>query len=197
MSKKELFLKLACPNKLGVSRWVNVDKFRGKFTKLRLGNGGSWCRKESSLAKIYVVELDKKRTNGSRIDRIRLNGFSIETYNQGIRKDIFNKIKRERCVVLGTSKVEVDHKNGRKNDPRVKDLNRQEVTDFQALSKAANDAKRQFCKDCKKEGKRFDAKRLYYNISFIYGSRKYNARIGCRGCYWHDPKEFKSKLLKK
>jgi len=41
MTKKELFLELAIPNKQGVSRWVSVSEFIGKYKQLRLGNGGS------------------------------------------------------------------------------------------------------------------------------------------------------------
>jgi len=51
MTKTELFIELANPNKDGVSRWVNVSEFTGKYKDLQLGNGGSWCRASSSLAK--------------------------------------------------------------------------------------------------------------------------------------------------
>lgn len=54
-SQKELFLELARPNQEGVSRWVHRSEFVGKYEKLRLGNGGSWCRENSSLAKEYNV----------------------------------------------------------------------------------------------------------------------------------------------
>ena len=51
MTKTELFLELAKPNDNGVSRWVLVSEFVGKYKELQLGNGGSWCRASSSLAK--------------------------------------------------------------------------------------------------------------------------------------------------
>jgi hypothetical protein len=109
MTKNELFIELAKPNKEGISRWVNVSEFVGKYKELKLGNGGSWCRKESTLAKEYKIEFDKGITNGNGIDRIRLNGFNEEEIgNQNIRGDIKEKIKNQRCVILGTSKVEID-----------------------------------------------------------------------------------------
>lgn len=43
MSKKDLFLTLAKPNKNGISRWVSVSEFVGIYKDLQLGNGGSWC----------------------------------------------------------------------------------------------------------------------------------------------------------
>lgn len=42
----------------------------------------------------------------------------------------------------------------------------QTLEDFQPLSKPANDAKRQFCKECKRTGIRYDAKQLGYTVSF-------------------------------
>lgn len=76
MTKTELFLKLAAPDKNGVSRWVYVSEFVGEYADLTFGNGASWARKESTLAKKYNVEFYKKDTPGNSIDRIRLNGFN-------------------------------------------------------------------------------------------------------------------------
>ncbi|WRG38012.1 hypothetical protein FNE05_05830 [Helicobacter pylori] len=50
-SKKELFLELAQLDKTGVSRWVRAIEFIGKYQGLQLGNGGSWCRNNSSLVR--------------------------------------------------------------------------------------------------------------------------------------------------
>ena len=57
MSKIELFLKLAKPDDNGVSRWVKSSEFVGDYKDLALGNGGSWCRATSTLAKRYIVEF--------------------------------------------------------------------------------------------------------------------------------------------
>ena len=173
MTKKDLFLELAKPDRNGVSRWVNVKEFTGKYKDLQLGNGGSWCRKESSLAKQYMVEFDKELTSGNGIDAIRLNGF------------------------LGTSNPEVDHKDGRKNDERVMLNQDQQLSDFQPLSKAANDAKRQYCKDCKSTNLRYDAAKLGYPISFYKGTEHYDDTNKCIGCFWYDPIEFRKHLKEK
>jgi hypothetical protein len=53
-TKNNLFLELAEPDiETGISRWVDVSEFVGRYKSLELGNGGSWCRKESTLAKVY------------------------------------------------------------------------------------------------------------------------------------------------
>lgn len=195
MTKMALFLQLAKPNEQGISRWVNVNEFTGEYEELKFGNGASWARKESTLAKKYKIEFDKTITAGNGIDRIRLNGFNNGSYSQHIRSDIKREISSQRCVVLGTSNPECDHKNGRKNEDRVMKNEEQKITDFQPLSKAANDAKRQFCKECRKTGLRFDAKKLGYPMSYYKGNEIHNNQENdCEGCYWYDPLEFKKHL---
>lgn len=198
MTKTELFIELAKPNENGISRWVNVSEFVGKYACLTFGNGASWARKESILAKNYIVEFDKSVTRGNSIDRIRLNGFDNKTYSQHIRADIKRIIKARRCVILGTSNPEIDHKNGMKNEDRVMQNLCQRLEDFQPLSKAANDAKRQFCKECRNTGIRFDAKQLGYPMSYYQGvAEHHNEDTACIGCFWYDPLEFRKHLMKK
>ena len=195
MTKSELFLELAEPDENGFSRWVNASEFVGKYSELALGNGASWCRKESTLAKNYKVEFDKSLTPGNSIDAIRLAGKNDGDYSQHIKESIKKIIKSQKCVVLGTSNPEVDHKNGMKNEDRVMKNEDQKLSDFQPLSKAANDAKRQYCKECKRTGIRFDAKTLGYPMSYYQGGAKHNhEENACVGCYWYDPLEFKRHL---
>lgn len=198
MTKNELFLKLAQPNENGVTRWVLVTEFVGKYADLTFGNGASWARKESTLAKKYIIEFDKSLTPGNGIDAIRLNGFNNGTFSQHISAEIKRTIGSRRCVILGTSKPEVDHKNGMKNEARVMQNKNQQLSDFQPLSKAANDAKRQFCKECMRTGIRYDAKKLGYPMSYYYGGAKHNGgKNACVGCFWYDPIEFRKHLKEK
>ncbi|GAA7576151.1 hypothetical protein JP0024_09300 [Helicobacter pylori] len=129
-SKKELFLELAQPDKMGVSRWVSVTKFIGKYQGLQLGNGESWFRNNSSLAKEFILEFDREQAPGNSIDRIRLNGYNTRgVFNQSIRQDIKNYYKQQCCAMCGAcgnsenTQIEVDHKDGHKDDLRVSDLN--------------------------------------------------------------------------
>lgn len=198
MTKTELFIKLAQPNENGVSRWVDISEFVGEYACLTFGNGASWARKESILARKFVIEFDKSITPGNGIDRIRLNGLNNGDYSQHIRADIKRTIKAQRCVVLGTSNPEVDHKNGMKNEDRVMRNEDQHLEDFQPLSKAANDAKRQYCKECRRTGIRYDAKKLGYPMSYYKGGATHNnEENACEGCYWYDPIEFKKHLQEK
>lgn len=198
MTKTELFLKLAKPNKQGESRWVSVTEFVGEYASLKFGNGASWARKESTLAKKYLIEFDKDITSGNSIDAIRLAGINRNDDSQYISASIKKEIKSRRCVVLGTSNPEVDHKNGMKNETRVMQNKNQKISDFQPLSKAANDAKRQYCKECRASGIRYDAKLLGYPMSYYSGgSTHHGEEDACVGCYWYDPLEFKRHLTEK
>ncbi|MDD3301223.1 MAG: restriction endonuclease [Patescibacteria group bacterium] len=205
MTNNELFLELAKPNKDGVSRWVPVSEFIGKYKKLQLGNGGSWCRASSSLAKKYIVEFDKSKTAGNSIDRVRLIGFNNKKIlNQNIRKDIKDFYKVQNCVMLGVNgssentKIEIDHKDGRKEDHRLSNLSEQQITDFQPLSKAANDIKRQICKRCKETNKRWNAKNIKGNpFDFYAGDENYSEELGCKGCYQYDPVEYRKVVVRK
>jgi len=201
-TQKELFIKLANPNKDGISRWVNTTEFINDYSSLELLNGLSWGRKSSSLAKQYILEVDKSITSGNKIDRIRLNGFNTsndKNISQTIRADIKREISKKRCIVLGTNrscdhKVEVDHKDGRKVNERIMNTKTQVLNDFQPLSKPANDAKRQFCKECNDTNLRYDAKLLGYPISFTKGNINFTKEIGCNGCFWYDPIAFRQEL---
>lgn len=198
MTKTELFIQLAKPDENGVSRWVSVTEFTGEYACLTFGNGASWARKESTLAKKYLIKFDKSKTPGNSIDGIKLIGLNNGDYSQHIRADIKKAIKKQRCVVLGTSNPEVDHKNGMKNEDRVMRNEGQRLEDFQPLSKAANDAKRQFCKECIQTGIRYDAQLLGYPISYYAGvAEHHNEENACIGCYWYDPLEFKKHLTEK
>ena len=74
----------------------------------------------------------------------------------------------------------------------------QQLSDFQPLSKAANDAKRQFCKVCMQTNLRYDAKKLGYPISFYAGGSTHcGEENACIGCYWYDPAEFKKHMERK
>ena len=205
MTTKDLFLKLAKPDQNGHSRWVDVKEFVGEYKVLQLGNGGSWCRRSSSLAKTFIVEFDKTKTSGNSIDAIRLCGFNEEnSFNQSIRADIKAYYKDKKCVMLGVNgysentKIEIDHKDGRKDNMRVSDMSSQRIDDFQPLCKAANDIKRHICKKCKETNKRWDAKNILGNpYSFYEGDENYTKEIGCVGCYQYDPVEYRKSSIKK
>ena len=206
MSKIDLFLELAQPDpSTGISRWVYAEEFKDKYSALKLGNGGSWCRGNGSLQKKYVVRLDKSLTIGNKIDRIRLDGYRADDhFNQHIRSDIKEGIRQQKCVMMGVkgisenTTIEVDHKDGRKDDIRVSNLSTQQASDFQPLCGAANKIKREICRKCKATGIRWDAKNIKGNpFSFYAGDCHYTEKYGCEGCYQYDPVAYRKWCVKK
>lgn len=184
-TKAALFLKLAAPNADGFSRRVHVSEFTGEYAGLAFGNGASWARDDGGLAKAFNVRRIHEK---GRVAAIELHGFKKNPINKAVPPDIAAEVRKGRCAVLGVGNVEVDHKDGRRDDPRLQDPSRVRLEDFQPLSKAANNAKRQHCKNCRETGRRFDATRLGYAIAQWVGNGEY--RGTCVGCFWHDPRRF-------
>ncbi len=191
-SMPDLFLELAKPDKEGFSEPIDVDNFTGVYEGLRFGNGGSWCRDDGTLAKKFNIRRNKK---GNKIISVQLQGYKKIPIDKPIPIGIKRAISSERCAVLATSKVEIDHKDGRRDDPRLFDINTVKEEDFQPLSKAVNNAKRQHCKKCRETNKRFDARRLGYHIGHVRGDGTYSG--SCVGCYWYDPYFFNQHVSKK
>lgn len=130
----DLFLELAKPNEeTGESRWVYTSEFVDKYKDLVLGNGWSWGRKSSRLQRKYKVEV-KRDGKGNAITAIRLVGYNEDAhFSQNIRQDIKDAISKRKCVMLGVNGssentiIEVDHKDGRKEDMRVSDMATQKL----------------------------------------------------------------------
>lgn len=157
--------------------------------KFQSNNGCQWARKGSLLDKNYNLIRYNAKALGitgipwNRVVAIQTTGFreSIENHNIPIKVRQF--LQGKSCSVLGviTSDLEIDHKNGKYNQEQY------EINDFQILSKAVNDAKREHCKKCNATGCRFKASVLGYSVDYIKGNE--NSAF-CEGCYWYDPVEF-------
>lgn len=182
-TKAHLFEVLAEPDEDGFSRRVEIDEL--ELHGLGFGNGGSWCRKDGTLGKIYNIKTYKEK---GRIIAVELHGYQQLPSRRSVRADIKREITKQRCAILGTGNPECDHKDGRIYDKPASAPDNQLLEDFQPLSKAANNAKRQHCKRCKETGKRYDATQLGYAVSQFKGDDVY--RGTCVGCYWHDPLKF-------
>ena len=146
-SKAALFLELAQPDDLGFSRPVPVSEFTGEYAKLQFGNGGDWIRQDGSLARRFNI---RRHPEGKgRITHVELQGFRKVVIQKPIPEVIRREVTSSRCVVLATGSPQCDHKDGRLDDPRLSDPSQVVVDDFQAMSRAANDAKRQHCQECR------------------------------------------------
>ena len=159
---------------------------------LKTTNGGDWCRSDGTLGKYFNINRIKEK---GKIVGVQLVGYKKNRFNNSIKKEIVNFYKQLPCRIFNIQGkyIEVDHKDGRKDDFGSQDTQKKE--DFQPLHKSANDAKRTHCSICKSSGKRFDATKLGYTVSQWIGQKEYNG--SCVGCFWYDPAEFNSQISSK
>jgi hypothetical protein len=193
MMKGMIFLKYSGVDENGYSREVEIDeliKLHPDFTTIGK-NGCDWAGDNRGLGLKYEVRRSHfNNAVSGRITSIQLLGIKKDKRTRSIRPDIYDKVSKRRCSILDIgSNIEVDHKNGRYDDEATQSLETQKESDFQSLSKTANDAKRFHCLECKKTNCRYDAKRLGYCCSWVEGGLEHS-KYGCPGCYWHDPRHF-------
>ena len=199
-SKAYKFLELANPDEKWFSREVKITEFVGNYSNLKFWNWADWARTSSSFCRTFNVEFIKSNEVWKPTIAIKLNWFKEkDNKTQHIRYDIKKEISGKRCIILWTNrscdhKTEVDHKDWRKKDDLVMNPKTQKLEDFQPLSKPANDAKRQFCKECAKTWLRYNAKQLWYTVSFVEWTEKYDEKLWCKWCFWYDPIAFRQKL---
>ncbi len=198
--------------------------------ELKTNNGGGWLRKETAFAKTHRVLTIKENGTLSNLNKncteedleyyelnIKPNlilgkGPSIKYYKvfgkcvadattRYIRPDIRAYYKNKPCVSCGTnSNIEIDHKNGLYNNPRINNVSTQTIEDFQPLCKHCNDVKRQTYVWQNKNNKRHPAtlipKYAHFGVDYVEGDASYdsndpNAMVGT---YWYDPVEFHKKM---
>ncbi len=176
------------------SREVSIEELKAIHPDFESTNGCQWARSDNSyLGKKYIINRPKTKGKVSAIKLDGANNKSIKR-NRSIKSEIVNSISKKRCSILdvGTN-IEIDHKDGHYDVLTNQDIATQKESDFQPLSKAANDAKRSHCKKCVVSGKRYNATALGYTHGFIFGDEDTKT---CQGCYWYDPKYF-NKIISK
>ena len=205
ISNKKLFLKLSGfdEKKPDDFKIVSIDQFTGEFSRLILGNGGSWCRMSAwSSHKVATMKkngninylwdaLDEEKKSienafsnfpkdkGSNIQYIGIFGLLNKKTTRPIRNDIKRYWINFSCCACGrNTDLICDHKNDLYNDPRVLQTKTQTKEDFQSLCNQCNLLKRQVSKNTKKTKKRYGATNIQmlkvFGIDFIHGNETYD-----------------------
>jgi hypothetical protein len=155
------------------------------------GNGGGWCRTDGPLGRVFNITRTIERGH---IASVKLDGYNKSVKSVKISGSVRKEFKGSKCVVLniGGNYIEIDHKDGRKDDLTVDaDAN---PANFQPLHKTVNVAKRDHCKECVLTGIRFNARYLGYSVAQWIGDNVY--RGSCIGCYWYSPYIFNQEVSK-
>lgn len=188
--------------------WCRFDReFGKKYKSITIKRNGkmrtSWNTNEEEDVDIKNIINEYMHTNnykyypGSNIQYLFIYGEQSINHSRPIRSDIREILKRLPCVHCGTTHgIEIDHKNGLYNDPRVLNIETQNVDDFQPLCKHCNCQKRQTYAEMKKTGIRYPATRIpaigQFDIDYIKGNSNFdlNDPNTMIGTYWYDPIAF-------
>lgn len=146
------------------------------------GNGAGLLRKDGSFCMKYDIEKHRTKGSGNKVTGLTIRGYAqAPAQRSKIPKEVRDYYRGQPCPVtgIGVGVNEIDHKDGWTSQGTA-------ITDFQPLSKSANDAKRQFCKQCRDTQQRYDARRKGFSVGWISGGSIRNQQEGCVGCYWYD-----------
>ena len=149
---------------------------------------------------IFPKKGDKNYHNCQTKHWIKFFGKGNKIIDQGIKPEIRKEICKLSCAHCPTtSKIECDHKNDLKNDPRVLSWDTQTMDDFQPLCKHCNCVKRNLKKKMLRLKKRIGAKSLGLHIDFTQGDETLDMDDPdwYKGTYWGDCKAFKQNLCNK
>lgn len=174
----------------------NIRKFRanGRVEIVTMG------RHQDSHDAGTSGELNKYGQKGNTLIAWQIYGFApvVKQVKGGIPQPVRDALSGEPCVfaLFSTREIEVDHKHGRvdQNDYPV-GAALLDVENYQPATKEMNNIKRELCRKCKKDNKRFDARTADFTVGWVEGGERFEGtREGCRGCYLFDPVAFKQSL---
>jgi hypothetical protein len=184
------------PDDSGTSNWITVEDVID--FGLSWSTNGNVRRGVAFGVNEYIWEF--KRERNRRIVEMRLIGHNDSiSFNQRVHKDIVNELRKQTksnfsidCIVpLVNEDKEIDHRWGRKDDPKyeyINDINKQSISDFQLLSHSHNQFKRQRCVECSDSNIRFPPEN---NKQFKIGGLIWEPDVGCSGCPLAQPELYR------
>jgi len=112
----------------------------------------------------------------------------LKLYDQ--REAISNRKRHPKALTVDHRVPNIRWKESEETfKPNISDIEIREK--FQLLTNEDNLWKSRMCEECVKTGIR----QPFMNLNFFYiGSDKYDENIGCKGCGWHNPNEWKKEL---
>ena len=188
------------------------------------GTGDRWANKKYNYSVIYanksiklysendddVIPADiyqdfsnmyKTKARGKTIIGLFVHSHRQNIVTRPIHTKISKIIKQQSCISCGSnSSIICDHKNDLYNDPRVLDVQTQNINDFQPLCLHCNLQKRQICKREQETNKLYSAKNIHkykiFPFEFPWEKIAYDKNyIHTKSAsYWHDPMEFNNKI---
>ena len=190
----EVFSDIADAKDEDFPKSLTMEELYDIHPSFKTTNGCSWARRDIGyLGKHYRIETKR---NGKGVTEIVVTGKKEQILDRTIDKSIYDFYKGAASVVFGErGDIEIDHKDGRYEDPDVMCRKTQTPDMFQPLTKKQNMIKRQHCKVCRETKKRFDARTLGYSCGWINGDENFDEiKIRCDGCYLNDIIKFRREI---
>lgn len=113
-------------------------------------------------------------------------------------KKIYGCVDEHSLRTEPPAKLEIDHRIPQVRWTTNEDVNSASMTEnqiktkFMLLTRENNLLKSRICEHCALTGKRGKG---YKSIEFWYkGDENYNTTIGCEGCFWYNPSEWRKQL---
>lgn len=112
-------------------------------------------------------------------------------------KEIYEYIDEYSMRKEPPNQLEIDHRVPQvrwdSNEDNNTNLTTNQIKEkFMLLTRANNSLKSRVCEECLATNKRGKG---YKEIEFWYvGNEDYTAEIGCTGCFWHNPSEWRKRL---
>jgi hypothetical protein len=188
-----------CPTE--PSRIVPLSELPPEF---QLGNGGSWCRKNSTQKFEFIKTKHNDKGKITHIQIVPKNEESYFSTSRPIGEHIRRFYRGKPCVVCGSSAdMVIDHKNDLYNDPVVLSVTTQTPEHFQPLCNSCNLRKRAVSKITRETNIRYGATRIPMlaplGIDFTYGDETLDTSNpdALVGTYWYDPVAFMEALRSK
>ena len=158
----------------------------------------------SNWEKRILCPKCNRKTPHRRLVSLKRKAVSIERSGVSPKlKARIIKFFKGRDAILGYEptgrSIEVDHRipQVRWKVKEVKydtDMGEGEIKkNFMLLTRENNLLKSRNCEECEKTGKR----QIFFGIDFFYeGNENYDKKLGCVGCGWYNPEEWRKKLNK-
>ena len=183
MSKLDRLIKLCTFDKNGESQWISKTELDEKVYQTSTTNGRNYSFIKQGGNYLYEFNSDRAKL---RVIKQKHNA------KKSVPSKFREILKDQPCVISGLrDDIEIDHKAGREEDPDFSRIDT--ITLFQPMLNKLNYKKREYCnKQCKVSNLRYDAKELNYKKGWSEGGANFEGV--CKGCYYYDPVEFRSKL---
>lgn len=169
-----------------IEEFIDIDISPTKKFSFR-GNGNTMFNKDRGVGKKYELEKDN---HAGKVRSLGWRNHTDSSKDNSIPKNIRRYYKNKPCIICGShNDTVIDHKD------KHEKVGSTDINDYQSLCIKCNTLKRSICNKCYNSKQRYNATERGLPVGWVEGTIDYShSTIGCKGCYYHDPFYFNSRL---